>query len=223
MLNQESETKKKYDNYYKKKRIFPKIRNQLIQFIKTDNIGEYSISIPEDAKTITTIIKTIIKNTDLSKKNNITITDGTSGIGGNVISFCKNFSFVNAIEIDNNRFDFLKNNVNLYNHENIQFINGDFVDHIHDLIQDIIFIDPPWGGKDYKYKTNIRLKLGDLELNTICNKCLEGNNCKIFVMKLPINYDIEYLKNKIKYNKKFFKIRNKILLVCAWTENIITI
>ena len=82
--------------------------------------------------------------------NNLIITDATAGIGGNTISFANNFFKVNAIEINKKRFDFLKNNINVYNFNNVEIINNDYIKIMKTLKQDIVFIDPPWGGRNYK-------------------------------------------------------------------------
>ena len=66
-------------------KIFPLITNQSL--LKYDSEGMWSISLPLDAELITNIIK---KNTINCK----TIFDGTGGLGGNVISFSKNFNSV---------------------------------------------------------------------------------------------------------------------------------
>jgi 16S rRNA G966 N2-methylase RsmD len=89
-----------------------------------------------------------------------TITDMTSCVGGNVISFSRFFKKVNAIEIDPLRFDMLKHNTEtVVGATNVNFINGNAVELLlgqddgtapQQFQQDILFMDPPWGGVDYK-------------------------------------------------------------------------
>ena len=96
-----------------KLRFFPELDdNKLIEYLKIDDVGEYSISTPDDAKKITKII--IQQLVDMGKDlDNIIITDATAGVGGNTISFSKNFKQINAIEIDKDRFNYLIDNINL--------------------------------------------------------------------------------------------------------------
>ena len=64
--------------------------------------------------------------------------------------------------------------------------------------QDVIYIDPPWGGKNYKYKENINLYLSNIPIYTICNN-LKGN-FKYLVLKVPYNFNLKNFKNNIIYN-----------------------
>lgn len=75
------------------------------------------------------------------------ISDITSCVGGNVISFSTFFSRVNAVEIDPIRFDMLRHNVSLVaERSNVMFFQGNGVQLALDaeISQDIIFADPPW-------------------------------------------------------------------------------
>ena len=73
--------------------LFPKVK-KLNKNFKSDTVGKYSITKPFEANYITNIIKETYNLIDNSKSYNLIITDGTSGVGGNTISFCKNFIFV---------------------------------------------------------------------------------------------------------------------------------
>ena len=76
-------------------KIFPKIiNNNLLQY---DEVGLWSITLPEDANIISTIIYSLIGYS--------TIFDATAGIGGNTISFSNYFKKVIAIENNINRFN----------------------------------------------------------------------------------------------------------------------
>ena len=70
--------------------LFPKV-NKLTNNFKTDDVGKYSITKPNDALKITNIIKEVYESLNNQSVYNLIITDGTSGIGGNTISFCKHF------------------------------------------------------------------------------------------------------------------------------------
>jgi 16S rRNA G966 N2-methylase RsmD len=83
------------------------------------------------------------------------VTDMTACVGGNVISFARRFRAVNAIEIDATRHAMLKHNVAVVaEHANVTFVQGDAVSLLLNptaspLVQDVLFMDPPWGGPDY--------------------------------------------------------------------------
>ena len=86
-----------------KEKIFPPNNN--IEKLQYDNEGLYSISHPEDANLISEFIVNYVGYKDLN------ILDATAGLGGNTISFSKNFKKVTAIELNEKRFNMLENNI----------------------------------------------------------------------------------------------------------------
>lgn len=147
-----------------KKRIFPYVKN--IDKIEIDTESLTYISIKDDATYITYIIKKYFNfNT-----NNLVIIDAMSGVGGNTISFSKNFKKVYAIEINEDRFNMLYNNINIYDFNNIEVFNSNCLNLIYNIKSDIVFFDPPWGGKDYKNYLNLRLNISGVPLEDICIK-----------------------------------------------------
>lgn len=189
--------------------------NKYINFTKLyiDNISKYSITLPKKANSITKIILSncIYINLDYNCKN-IIITDATAGVGGNVLSFCKYNMIVNAVEIDKTRYKYLNYNINNYNYC-VNTYNNNYIEIYDKLIQDIIFIDPPWGGMQYKQLNNIRLSFCDSDIEDFCNNILKKNITKMIVLKLPYNYDLNYIKLKIKFRFKIVNLKNIILLL----------
>jgi 16S rRNA G966 N2-methylase RsmD len=176
--------------------------------LQIDFIGKYSITIPKIADIITDIIYKLFNN------NDIVITDCTAGVGGNIFSFANKFKYVNAIELDKSRFNMLENNINVYNLKNVSCFNINCLDIIFTLQQDVIFIDPPWGGKEYKSEYNIKLYLGNISIEQVTNMLLNNKVCKYVVLKLPLNYDINNIKNIINEEKKIIIHKlNKMLII----------
>ena len=180
-------------------KIFPIIPNSAL--LKYDTEGLWSISLPSDADKISLLI--------LNKfGSNIYILDGTSGIGGNVISFAKYFNKVCAIELNISRFEILKNNINTYQLNNVNLINDNSINYLNNNY-DIYFFDPPWGGPEYKNKKNLRFKLDTYTLSEIIIKIKNYNN-KPIIFKLPNNYDLSEFSN---YNYNIIKIKNYIIIM----------
>lgn len=167
--------------------------------LKSDTEGQYSLSHKEDADILSKIIK--------ERYGELKILDGTAGIGGNSISFALYFKNVIAIEKNSQRFEYLKENINSLN-LNVKLINGNVLDYIKTEIYDIIFLDPPWGGPNYKYEKFISLTLDDKPLNEIIKELKENN--KIIVMKLPFNYNMNDF-NKFNYQKH--NIKNYLIVI----------
>ena len=177
-------------------KIFPIIPNN--NLLKYDSEGLWSISLPNDAEKISLII---LNNFG----SDIYILDGTSGIGGNVISFAKYFDKVCAIELDKTRFEILKNNIDIFKLNNVNLINDNSNNYLNNDY-DVYFFDPPWGGQDYKNKVNLRFKLGNYTLHDLINKV----NNKPIIFKLPNNYDLSEFSN---YNYNINKINNYIIII----------
>jgi predicted RNA methylase len=170
------------------KKIFPEPPSGNYNGLKYDEEGLYSITHPKEADIISETIIEIINKSDLN------IMDITAGCGGNMISFMKYFSFVYGIEIDKNRFSLLKDNLNKYNSNykiicndanNINYTNFDI---------DVYFIDPPWGGPDYKNNLNLQLYLSNIKLEDFVSKLPKN---KLIILKLPFNYNIDNFKDYI--------------------------
>jgi 16S rRNA G966 N2-methylase RsmD len=183
-------------------KIFPPSEN--IKNLGYDGEGLWSITLPQDADTISQII--------LNENNsNITIIDSTAGLGGNTLSFAKYFKNVIAIELNKERFTLLQNNIKAYDYTNINCINDDCIVYINNNIVTsniVYFFDPPWGGPDYKNSSKIRIKLGNTNLYDIIKK-LKDNNSNIFI-KLPNNYDLDEF---VSFNYRVNKIKNYMLLI----------
>ena len=91
-----------------KEKIFPNFNNIDMEKLKYDSEGLYSISHPEDAEFISEEIKKLKGTSDLD------IFEGTAGLGGNIISFAKNFKSVTGVEQNEIRYEMLENNMKSY-------------------------------------------------------------------------------------------------------------
>lgn len=204
-------------NKYKKKiyidRLFPNVNEMnLYHKLKINQESIMYITIPDNAEQITKIIiNHILKY--FPNYSDVSITDATAGVGGNTISFSQKFKSVNAIELDQQRFNYLKNNINAYKISNVNLYHNDCLIIVPKLsCNDIIFIDPPWGGKKYKDHNQIRLTLNEISIEDICIKFFNKENMisipKLIVMKLPKNYDIQYIYTKMKMDNSINELRN---------------
>ena len=113
------------------------------------------------------------------------ITDATSGIGGNSVVFSKYYKSVNCVEIDYKAYSILNRNLKLSN--NIKFYNNNYLDVGLKIVQDVIFIDPPWE-RGYKRDPSTNLYLSTIPIINIIDK-LSGL-CKIVALKCPMNYNV---------------------------------
>jgi site-specific DNA-adenine methylase len=96
----------------------------------------------------------------------------------------------------------LKNNLRVMKKKNVKTYNGDCQEYMNILEQDIVYFDPPWGGTDYKNAPmgTLRLQLTDrddekMDLEDIIIHMRD--KASVCVVKLPVNYDVNYLEEKI--------------------------
>ena len=127
------------------------------------------------------INKIILKYAD----SNSIITDATACIGGNSYFFAKDFRFVNCVEINDKVFEVLKSNLKKFNNKSIYRCSFNTVKFM--LKQDVIFIDPPWGGEIYKTKKKLDLYLDNINIFEIVNTLY--NYTQIIAIKVPNNFN----------------------------------
>ena len=174
-------------------KIFPTVKNVDKSKLQITNVGLYSVSKISGSLKLVYLIKKYFKT------NKLTITDGTANVGSDSIMLALHFNKVNSIEYDKTEFKVLQNNVKQYNLDNIDLYNDDTTKKLKDLIQDVIFIDAPWGGVDYKDSKNIKLFMSNKEISDIFNE--NKNYAKLFIFKVPVNYDFNYFISNTKIIK----------------------
>jgi hypothetical protein len=195
-------------HYIDKKILFPPINSSLISFLKIDYASKIYISEYKISSQITNIILSYLKD-----EKKIIVTDATAGVGGNSLTFGLYVWHVNSVEIDYQRSMYLGQNAHLYHLDNLTVYYYDYLEIMNKLIQDVIFLDPPWGGSEYKFKKNVRCLLSEIPIEDLCLKLREKT--KLIALKLPLNYDLDYLKKKLlsEHYQLNFHIIGKILLV----------
>jgi hypothetical protein len=132
------------------------------------------------------------------------LTELFGGIGGNTISFAKKFAHVDVVELSSSRYRMLRMNTKLFGLSNVSINHGYYQSHIAKFNNDIVYFDPPWG-PDYKEKTNLRITISDgnekIPLEIACRKVAKKYKPKYILLKLPLNYDYDYLLDSIDYGE----------------------
>lgn len=125
-----------------------------------------------------------------------TLVDATACIGGSAFSLSAVFQKVIAIEKDPSRYNYLTQNLEVLGvSDKVTAVCADCVDYVTQLHPvDAIFIDPPWGGPQYKQQDKIDLYLSDTPLHTVCQQM--AKHTKYIVLKVPTNFDEDtFLEN----------------------------
>ena len=212
-------------------RKFPKRITRYNTFINYDlfnitTMSEENSLMPWHVKQVHTHFKTIYENTDCIKK----IVDATAHIGVDSINFLHVFKDANLIsfERDKKTYDVLCSNLLNFSHitktysidkltesnNKVQSYNLDFVENL-DYIKnsDIVFIDAPWGGKDYRTKTKVSLYLHsnneDYSSKDV-NKNKSYNVIEIVKKILNPNYGVYSIILKVPFNYEFSNFEKQI-------------
>ena len=196
---------------------FPKVLKIKGKTIKPD-LSKIQIS-PESVYSITPYkeaVDTVYLISSFLKKpvdflKNLVITDGTTNVGGNMIAFCQYFKYVNGVEIKAHHTDFLRNNLDLYGFDNYKIIHGDITKEFEVLKQDLLFLDPPWGGVLYKYYPEIGLYLSGMEVADLIAKL--SSETKYVGLKVPFNYKISNIQQKVDYKRMVVYNLKRYLIV----------
>lgn len=135
------------------------------------------------------------------------IIDSTGNIGCDSILLRLIYpdSNITTIELNKNTYDLLvvnMNNLKNITHENVKEIktlNMDCLNYIYENVVDMIYVDPPWDGKDYKSQKYHDLKLSGIDIGKIVNKLLIRNS-GLIVVKLPSNIDYKKYEMQVMFN-----------------------
>lgn len=217
---------REYKNVEKKARLFYNLNDkEKISLLKIDVESIHYITPKNCAARISHLISIYLHKLHINNTK-IFITDATAGVGGNTISFAHIFDHVNAIEIDKLRYYYLKNNLQIYNLKNVDTYCGDCITVLPRIKnQQVVFVDPPWGGRNYKKYENLRLHISDISIETLCNTVLDKNKMEcspeLLILKLPKNYDLTYFKSKI-HSKiwKRYELEKMYIIVIINTNKI---
>lgn len=189
--------------------LFPKKEGINYSLLKTTIEGSYSITRRRDAERIMIVLSNIFKDT-----SKLTITDATACIGGDTLNFALKFGHVHSIELSEENFEALENNVQAYNLHNVTLYQGDCTK-LFNWNTNVLYIDPPWGGKDYKKHKELDLFLSGKRLDYWLEEVLSRKNRPDYiVLKLPSNYNfkrLNFLLN-IEYIRPY-QIRSYFIIV----------
>ena len=199
--------------YYDK--LFPVYDNkEILNKLKIDYDSVSYISSPIYAEKITKII------INHCKTNKLIISDCTAGCGGDSISFLNKFKKVYSFEKNLIRYYYLLNNIKQYKLTQKSHIHcSNFMKILKNIEDhDVIYIDPPWGGKDYYKTKQLRINMSNIPLESYILDFVKDKNTKkvpkIIILKLPCNYDLKYFYDNLKKIGKIYMYDlNKMLII----------
>jgi 16S rRNA G966 N2-methylase RsmD len=159
-------------------RFVPHVQRTHLRF---DDEALYSTT---DQLTADKITKELLKHVP----STATVMDATACIGGSAYSMARQYAKVIAVEIDAKRFQHLQYNMCILGKQNVQCIHGDAMQVCQTTTQDLIFLDPPWGGPDYKNTDKLTLALCNKPLHEVAWELISF--ATFLAIKVPTNFDL---------------------------------
>ena len=166
-------------------KVFPYKKGINYKDLQLSNIGSYSIFYPNSGDEVAKIIRSYIPG------ETATITDANSNMGGAIFAFSNYFNKINGVEIIKMHCMILENNITIYKiNDKVKIYCADYLDIADKLDQDVVFFDPPWGGKSYKDLKLMNMYLDSIPIHTIIKSLLTKT---MVAIRVPFNYDFKKL------------------------------
>jgi len=189
--------------------LFPSKEGVDYSALKITEEGKYSITRRRDAQRIMNILRTNFKNI-----SNMTVTDATACVGGDTINLAMHFQHVDSIEKSSENYEALEHNVKTYELKNVTLHHDDSLQ-VFNWNTDVLYVDPPWGGKDYKNATNLDLYMSDKRIDLWLEEVvLRKNRPEYIVLKLPANYNFSRLNELTNIDDIHAYSIRKYFIVC---------
>lgn len=163
--------------------------------LQMTDIGIYSYTPYYDTEKMIEYCKPVFDRLD-----NLIITESNGGIGGDTLTFAKYFKKINCFENRPLHCDIIRNNLSVYGYNNVTVYCWDYTDAMHEVEQDILYMDPPWGGPAYRLASKMSLYINKLSIEEIILKI----KARFYILKAPMNFDIEKLMKTV--NPTYLKV-----------------
>ena len=122
-----------------------------------------------------------------------TVVDAFCGVGGSAIGFARAGKKVVSIDSNAERISMARHNAELFDvQDRIEFRVGDSMKLLVEMLPDIIFLDPPWGGPGYSKQTKFYLKDFCPDGRKLLELSLD--HAAQVVLRLPKNFEMAELQ-----------------------------
>lgn len=198
---------------------FPKLSNNVLSScLKVDDKSLFYISDCKHIQNIKQLINQYVLTYSNIKLSDVNIVDGVCGIGHSTINFALNYNKIYSVESNILKYNYLENNVSLYDLKNIHMYNNECIKIIQ-LLTDyhVVYLDFTGTINEEisiiqnKNNDDVTLKINNIKIEKLCKKIIESkiNKDLIFIMlKLPMNYDVEYMYGKLSDCNCTMKLHN---------------
>jgi len=188
--------------------LFPSLSYEQRARLKFDPTAVFSCSdeLTADLTTRISLAMCNLGTVDLDKGAGLSVLDMFGCVGGNAISYAKSkkFDSVTSVELDEGRCEMLRHNVQIascnkerYDPACVNCIQGDGVAVGMSKYHHVIWLDPPWGGNEYK-KGGREIDEFQIVSNDVSMSIREvivavSPFTDLIVYRLPNNFDVDGL------------------------------
>lgn len=164
----------------------------------TNKESQYSSLLPKHVKRVNEIMKGWFANP-------LHIIDATAHIGVDTVHFAKMFpkATIDSFEINKQTFDLLTLNIKAFKlSSRIRIHHSSFINADLDQKSSFIYIDAPWGGKQYAkvQEGTFELYLDTINVKEIARRLIVNGKTDTVVLKVPRNYRFDDLKTTYGFN-----------------------
>ncbi len=201
---------------------FPVLPGLKADALQITEDGVYSVTKPRDATKIVEFLQSVIKE----PLHELVFLDGTANCGGDTVHCAQVFGHVIAIEKNPETCKVLRQNVfEAYKLTNVEVRCADTIQEWSALRDDVdvLYLDAPWGGRNYRKHTNLDLFLGDTRLDQFVNGVIIGaihKKPRYICLKLPFNYNWERIHD---LKRRFHGIETKVTSIANYAVAVISL
>jgi predicted RNA methylase len=189
---------------WKRNKLFQGFSGEAVEGLQMDEVSAFSITEADSASTMTALIYQALKAAQPGvPRTDTSVLDGMACVGGNTISFAGAFTRVLSNELDRTRYTMLQHNAkDVMKLKNVEFFNRSILDLAFERGDyDAIFLDPEWGGVNYKEHDKLLLPISDQSMEEfVLNVLRRMPRVSLIALKLPLNYDNLFIENFAKKN-----------------------
>ncbi len=207
-------------NETKWKKLFNVPPNSDYTKLQLTEVGTYSIAQPDISAALVEFIKEVITKMGLDQ-NTVTITETNGGLGGFSSVLLKDFNNLNIVELNPTHYKIIQNNLQIYGYDNdptkkVVIYEGDYLNKMLDLTQQIIIADLPWGGRGFIKQPSVRLGFSNIDVTNVINFLNDNDAFVIFIFLAPVNYNFNMFLSQIKTKDIYIRKVRRHNFVCVY-------